>query len=370
MLFGGGTVVAQALQMARLLCAALLVAGGPAVAAPAPAVIRNVNVVTLDDRGILKGYSVEVADGTIRRILAPGQPVSAKAKVIDGHGQYLIPGLIDSHTHFEAERELTNFLGYGVTTVFSLGNSDEELPGLFQAQRDQAAGRFVGAHLYATGPIIPIHRDLKSPAEVKPFFDYLQQHGLRFAKVYNEIRQPIFDAVVKEAHARNLGVFGHIPRQFPVDYTLSHGLDVVAHMEEFFFALFNDEVTDSALPTLSPEWTPDYKLGDHALDVAAANHVAIIPNLVASYNFRALWADEDALMTLPDAKHMDSDVIPAWRKYNYSHRNLPEKRELREEIKYPFIRWMTYRAQQKGIELLAGTRFPASSLVPRPVAAG
>lgn len=345
-------------------CLSLGCATGAVAQAGSPEIIRNVNIVTLDERGLLNGYSVEVRDGKITRLMKPAEKTTAGARVIDGQGRFLIPGLIDSHTHFEAEHELTSQLSYGVTTVFSLGNTDLELPGLFKGLDDQKHRRFVGAHLYATGPIIPVHRELHSVAEVKPFFDFLQQHGLRYAKVYNEISQPLFDAIVSEAHKRNMGVFGHLPVRFPVEYALSHGLDVVAHMEEFFFGLFNDDVTDSALPTLSPDWAPDLQVGARALDVAAANHVAIIPNLVASYNFRALWADEDKEFSVPDAKTMDADVIAAWRTENYTHRNLPAKRQLREELKYPFLRWMTYQAQQKGIELLAGTDSPIPTVYP------
>ena len=89
----------------------------------------------------------------------------------------------------------------------------------------------------------------------------------------------------------------------------------------------------------------------------------IIPNLVASYNFRALWADEDALMTLPDreaygfGRHprivLSKDARTATCRKSASFARRSNIRS---------IRWMTYRAQQKGIELLAGTDSP----LPRP----
>src|SRR6266404_297403 len=55
------------------------------------------------------------------------------ARVIDGHGRYLIPGLIDSHVHLlflqngsageELGLDLRNLLAQGVTTVRDMGNS-------------------------------------------------------------------------------------------------------------------------------------------------------------------------------------------------------------------------------------------------------
>ena len=328
------------------------------------AVIRNVNLVTLDSRGVMEGASVVSRYGKIDAVLAKGATLPEAAVVIDGSGKYLIPGLIDAHVHYEAEQELASFLRYGVTSVFSLGTRDPEMPAMVEAMERQRRGAFVGAHLYATGPSIANHRKLNSPAEVGPYFDELQSKRLTFAKVYNDTSQPVFDEVVRQAKARKMGVFGHLPRGIPIEYVLSHGLDVVAHMEEFFFARFRSTVTDSALPDLKPDWSPDYSVIDPYLAIAREHRVAIIPNLVASYNFRNLWVDESSQIDIDDARYMAKDVIADWRKYNHSHRPLADRRAIREEIKYPFIRTMAYRAQQQGVLLLAGSDSPLPALYP------
>lgn len=327
--------------------------------------IRDVNVLTLDERGVLSGASVRIDGKSISAIIPKGSALPRATRIVDGKGKYLMPGLIDAHVHYEARNELASFLRYGVTTVFQLGaQSDEQVPEIVAAMKDQASGKLVGAHLYSTGATVPVHHEIKSVAEVGPFMDNLQKNGLSFIKVYNEIPKDIFDTMVAESRRRGMGVFGHLPRRFPVEYSLTHGLNVVAHMEEFFFAPFNKDVTDSAMPTLSPDWTPDLATGESLLDIAKANDVAIIPNLVASRNFRDLWVDEDEAFALPDARFIDPEVIREWRKYNYSHRNLPALRQVREEIKYPYIRTMTYEAQKKGILLLAGTDTPLPALYP------
>ena len=346
-----------------LALAALSSVSAPASSAP-PVVVREVNVVTLDSRGVIESASVVARNGKIDAILAKGEKLPADATVIDGSGKYLIPGLIDAHVHFEAEKELTSFLRYGVTTVFSLGTRDPDMPAMLKAMERQRNGAFVGAHLYATGPSIANHRKIGSAAEVSPFFDYLRANRLSFPKVYNETSQPVFDEVVRQAKTRKMGVFGHLPRRFPIEYSLTHGLNVVVHMEEFFFAKFNDQVTDSALPRLRPDWRPDYNAVYPLLRLARDNQVAIIPNLVASHIFRNWWVDEDKELAIEDAQYLDAEVREGWRKYNYSRRNMPALRQLREEIKYPFISAMTYRAQQEGVQLLAGTDSPIPGAYP------
>jgi imidazolonepropionase-like amidohydrolase len=59
--------------------------------------IKNATVWTLENDGIMPNTDVLVSDGKIRRIgksLKPG-----KARVIDGTGKHLTPGLIDEHSH-------------------------------------------------------------------------------------------------------------------------------------------------------------------------------------------------------------------------------------------------------------------------------
>jgi imidazolonepropionase-like amidohydrolase len=75
------------------------------------------------------------------RILCAGAagecPVPARARIIDAHGQWLIPGLIDSHVHLlfltqgsateELSLDLRDLLAQGVTTVRDMGTNPAEL---------------------------------------------------------------------------------------------------------------------------------------------------------------------------------------------------------------------------------------------------
>ena len=84
--------------MKRLLLAALL------ALAPLGAetyVIRNATIMTVGSKGTLKG-SVVVKDGKIAEV---GQTVMepADAKIIDAAGEYVIPGIIDCHSHIAGD---------------------------------------------------------------------------------------------------------------------------------------------------------------------------------------------------------------------------------------------------------------------------
>lgn len=343
---------------------ACLTGASASAQAPTRTIIQNVNIVTLDERGVIEGGAIVVRNGHIESILRAGQHAPRGATVIDGQGGYLIPGLIDAHVHYNTETELAGYLRYGVTTVLSLGTPSDQIESLLNARRRQANDEFVGAHLYATGQAVANHVQLRTAPEVEPFLTtMLDGEHLDYIKTYNEIPQDVFDAVVAGARRRGVGVFGHMPRQFAPEYTLTHGLNVVAHMEEFFFTTFQGP-RDRDLDALSPDWTPDYARIDPILDLAAANDVAIIPDLVASFTFQNLWADEERVLAEPEMNYFSAEDADGIRHFNYSHRDNIERRMLREQIKYPLIRTMTYRAQQRGVLLLAGTDAPIPGVFP------
>src|SRR5256714_13716000 len=79
---------------------ALLLATFAAVSAATPIVIQNATVLTVT-KGTIKG-SVLVRDGKIAQV---GERVSvqAGATVIDAAGLYLMPGIIDCHSHIAAD---------------------------------------------------------------------------------------------------------------------------------------------------------------------------------------------------------------------------------------------------------------------------
>jgi imidazolonepropionase-like amidohydrolase len=79
--------------------ALLLLAGAAAFAAP-PIVIQNAHVLTIT-KGSFKG-SVVIRDG---KIVEAGEKVMVPpgAQVIDAGGQYLMPGIIDCHSHIAAD---------------------------------------------------------------------------------------------------------------------------------------------------------------------------------------------------------------------------------------------------------------------------
>src|SRR5262245_40877401 len=110
------------LALRALLFTATLLTAQPATGAapPRPATLAIVGVTIIDATGapprpgmtvLIRGQRIAVVRGAAQVKVPPG------ARVIDGKGKYLIPGLWDMHVHVvdDSFREL--FLAHGVTGV-------------------------------------------------------------------------------------------------------------------------------------------------------------------------------------------------------------------------------------------------------------
>jgi len=67
---------------------------------PPQTLFKNVHVWDGTSDGITKKISVLVEGNTIKKVRASASDAHEEAKIVDGNGRILMPGLIDSHVHF------------------------------------------------------------------------------------------------------------------------------------------------------------------------------------------------------------------------------------------------------------------------------
>jgi imidazolonepropionase-like amidohydrolase len=97
----------------------LVSAQRPTLPAQAPTALVNANVVSVRDGTILPKATMVLRDGKIVSVGSAAAP--SGLTVIDVRGRYVIPGLIDAHTHIANLRAARTALESGVTTVRSAG---------------------------------------------------------------------------------------------------------------------------------------------------------------------------------------------------------------------------------------------------------
>ena len=114
----------------------------------------DVNVVPMDTEQVLFNQTVIVQDGLIKEI-GPKKKVKVPedAKIIQGNGKYLMPGLADMHMHFSYDPEpdfMRLFLAEGVTTVRNLSALPEHLKWAAEVNNDER----IGPTIYNSGQSI------------------------------------------------------------------------------------------------------------------------------------------------------------------------------------------------------------------------
>ena len=278
----------------------------------------GVTVLTMDRRGRLEDQTVMVRGDRIVRV-APRRRshVPAKARVIDGRGRYLLPGLADMHVHFLNPDQGKLFLAFGVTTVRNMWGDDSTR----QRMRAIASGAEQGPTIYSAGALIdgpgsywPTAPVAKTPEDARRLVDETAAQGFIAAKFYDKLAPDVFRAGVAEARRRKLQVYVHVPDAMTIDEVLATGVDSIEHFEGHELALV-DDWQDRSYRGLGRAWgaaLPE-RMGPLAERIAKSGTWEV-PTLVVLIAAPRAYADWSAALALPDMRYVPSDLLEFWRR--------------------------------------------------------
>lgn len=218
--------------------------------------IRDVTLIDGTGRAAVPHRTILIDDDRIAAIGGRRLPIG-KAKVIDGRGKYLIPGMIDAHIHLRdtgpdgkkhsmdvmtAQAALAGFLALGFTTVADLGN----LPGTVQIMRGAdprvsarllIAGRVftapggrnadIGIAVTSADPaLLARHRAEEHPDLIKMVED---KGGFGGQSTANALSTDLMRAIVDDEHRHGLRVVVHVAREADARNAIAAGVDGLAH---------------------------------------------------------------------------------------------------------------------------------------------
>lgn len=204
-------------------------------------VIQSVNVVPMDSERILEGQTVVIKDG---KIAAIGKKVKygKGALVIDGTGQYLIPGLAEMHAHvppiddLEPMKEvLFLFAAHGITTIRGMLGHPKHLELRSKLQR----GEILGPTFYTTGPSfngISVTSAEAGAAMVRK----QKQDGYDFLKLHPGLSREKFDAIAATAKEVKIPFVGHVSFGVGVWHAIESGYSSIDHLDGFVEGLVPD----------------------------------------------------------------------------------------------------------------------------------
>jgi hypothetical protein len=184
--------------------------------ASAPIYITHVTVVDTETGNKAQDRTVIIYGDRIADVVdGKGVKVRAGAKVVDGTGKYLIPGLWDMHVHrTSVDSTYPFYLANGVTGVRDMWGP----PDANKFRTELAAKNVDAPHLYLGSPIVdgspaywPNAIAVGTPEEARRVVDDQKQKGADFIKVYNRLSREAYFAIIEESRKQNIPVEGHVP---------------------------------------------------------------------------------------------------------------------------------------------------------------
>jgi imidazolonepropionase-like amidohydrolase len=199
----------------------------------------------MDQERILRHQTVVIEKGRIKEIGPTAKVrVPRSALLIDGRGKYLMPGLVDMHTHITDDAvdgtplasdsgELRLYIANGVTTVRNMKGQPKHL----QWRRQTASGELLGPTIYTCGPAV---RGLQGPDEARRIVREQAKAGYDCVKVYSppDWSNEDYEALIAEAKRLKIPAAGHFPRNLSLEVALNAGQASVDHVEEFLYTYF------------------------------------------------------------------------------------------------------------------------------------
>ncbi len=195
---------------------------------------------------------VYISNGVIKTIEPDyGQPVEADIE-INGEGKYLIPGLIDAHTHFFDVKDLPQSISYGVTSVRVMSG----FPMHLRWREKISKGAIVGPRMIISTPafnygknIGPFHinvDDIDIHSKIKSY----KEKGYDLVKVYSGLKKDHLKEIHSTAEKIDVDVAGHLPDDIEaVDAFFGKKLVSVEHVELISEVIFGNKPDSSNMAT-------------------------------------------------------------------------------------------------------------------------
>ncbi len=307
-----------------------------AIAAPASAqtiAFTNVNVIPMDRERLIANQTVVIKNGLIAEIgNAKNIKLSKDAVRIDGTGKYLIPGLVDMHTHLLSDSnefpdsigadELRVMVANGVTTVrFMIGT-----PELLTLRSRSANGEIEAPTIFVASPHLTGREQgnnfvVNTPEEAREAVRKSKAAGYDFIKVTTFVKAEVYEAAVDEAAKQNIRVVGHADSRFVGVERAWKSKQQIEHLDGYMELLLRDDApmkgSVSDLYIYNPEnWKSFDYIDESKIPEVARRTVASNPFVNPTHHFMknsfGRLRTEDEIRKQPDFRFYPPKVQQQW----------------------------------------------------------
>lgn len=194
-------------------------------------VLKNAKLLTMNDGPELKTGDLWLVDGKIQE---SKEQIPEEARVIDCTGCVVMPGMIDSHVHYDESYMGDFFLASGITSVRNMRGFE----GHAKWRDEILAGKRRGPYIYSTGPLfdgedptIPHDENviLYTEEDVEEGIRYTKKYGFPWVKTYPSIEPELYKYLLKRCQEEGLPVCGHMTKKMDHRYLADNGYVCCEH---------------------------------------------------------------------------------------------------------------------------------------------
>jgi hypothetical protein len=219
-----------------------------------PVLFRNVKIYDADHERFILGQNVAVLGGKIVSVGTALPKLPAGARVIDGAGKTLVPGLWDSHMHVGDDFQTVSELALGVTNCRNPGGPIE----LEVSQRERRNnGTLLAPECWDSvivdqkGPLVAQGSlAVSSLDETLAAVRKIKANNLTAVKFYTSMNPAWIPPAAKLAHELGLHVHGHIPAGMRTLDAINAGYDEITHIYFATMQAMPQEVVDKSNTTI------------------------------------------------------------------------------------------------------------------------
>ena len=327
-------------------------------------VLTHVNVVDVRHGSLESDRTVVVRGDRIAAIEASTNQKWPGAKVVDGRGKFLIPGLWDMEVHLSwcKESSLALLVVNGVTNVRDMGGSLAEIE---RWQAGIASRRVIGPSILQVGPMLNgksfnrYQLAIQTPEQAGAVVRTLKIVGVDGLEIERRVPQDVYAALMTEAKREQLPVGGHVPLSITPEHASNLGQTTIDNIESLYYGTFAQGIEEKNLPEAIKTFLRSPK-SDALFRTFARNHTAVSPVLgTLDWTLRQMS---------PGATSDPNDRYVAQSLEKEAAKELPPQEALDTlNSEYPLLRETVRKLHHDGVTLLAatdiaGARIPGFSL--------